>query len=289
MLTNTKTNINKIIDLIIQNKKDVYKFIAYTIFFFFLFFAFQSANSPSYNLWSYNSAQEQTASDQITQESDWSFSIKPWKKEQAKPLLTISFNPDNVKIDENLVNALRFNINSEIFKSKVTPIDIKIDFTRKDPRWQFSWNTLIISWKMSELREAVKVFVHELWHLVDLKFLPDLWDYDPSENFYNISWVSYNVKKKSSKLNDYVSWYALTNKYEDFAESFTFYIFHNDEFKRRAKENVAISRKYNFFKKYIFVDGEFLGTSFENKAIAEYNWDTTKIVVNLKKYLYYIK
>jgi hypothetical protein len=97
------------------------------------------------------------------------------------------------------------------------------------------------------------------------------------------------VKKKSSKLADFVSGYALTNKYEDFAESFTFYVFHNEEFKRRAKENLFIARKYNFFSKYVFFNTEFENTSFENTTIKAYNWDATKISINLKKYLYYIR
>lgn len=287
-------NIIKIKDFLIRNKADVVKFILYSTFFFFLFFTFQKANSPVFQTEQFNSAKEYTITSNTDSTKSSSISNSEdgfvlWKKEFKKPNLTISFNPDNVVIDETLLTALRFNINSKMFFNKVTPLDVTIDKTRKDPRWQVSWNKLILSGNMTELKESIKVFVHELWHLVDLRFLPNLWDYDPSENFYNISWVSYNVKKKNSKLVDYISWYALTNKYEDFAESFTFYIFHNEEFKKKSLTNVIISRKYNFFKKYIFIDEEFSNTSFEQKEIAAYNWDTTKIPVNLKKYLYYIR
>jgi hypothetical protein len=90
-------------------------------------------------------------------------------------------------------------------------------------------------------------------------------------------------------MSDFLSGYALSNKYEDFAESFTFFVFHNEEFKRRAVKNIMLARKYNFFKKYVFIGNEFENTSFEYNQIAYYNWDGTKIPFNLKKYLYYIR
>lgn len=263
---------------------DFLKFLFYTSFFSFLFFFSEKAISPEWQLF-LNSADNKEIKNDT---SDTVFSI--WKKEENKPSFTIQLNPDNIKIDDIYIKSLKANIESKYLKWKVTPIAITIDKTRKDPRWQVTGNKLIISWYMeNNLSEAVKVFVHELWHIVDLHFLSMVWDYDPSENFYNISWLSYNVKKKNAKLTDFVSWYALTNKYEDFAESFSFYVFHNEEFKRRALSNIVISRKYNFFKKYLFIDSEFQNTSFESSKIASYNWDSTKIAINFKKYLYYIR
>jgi hypothetical protein len=63
-------------------------------------------------------------------------------------------------------------------------------------------------------------------------------------------------------MTDFLSGYALTNKYEDFAESFTFYVFHNEDFRSRAQKNLMIARKYNFFRKYVFINTEFADTSF---------------------------
>lgn len=275
---------------IIKNKTDIVKFFAYFCFFLLLFSSIQIANSPIWEI-NYNSA----TADINTNESEYSdynninenFSL--WKKATKKPSLSINFNPDYIKVDENLMNSLKLNIDSKYFKSKITPLELTIDSTKLDPRWQVVWNKLILSGKIKNLRESMKVFVHELGHIIDLHYLSNLWDYDPSENFYNISWLSYQVKKKNAKIDDFISGYALTNKYEDFAESFCFYIFHNNEFKARTKWNINIARKYNFFQKYIFSNNEFQNTYFENTKILAYNWDITKIGVNLKKYLYYIK
>lgn len=270
-----------------DNKYDIIKFIIYLIFFLFLFSAFQIANSPVWEV-TYNSANEIILTkEEPNNEAADNFII--WKKITKKPSLTISFNPDYIKVDEYLMNSLKLNINSKYFKNKVTPLNLTIDNTRIEPRWQVIWKQLIISGNIKNLKESNKVFVHELGHIIDLHYLQDLWDYDSSENFYNISWLSYNVKKKNSKIEDFVSWYAVTNKYEDFAESFCFYVFHNEEFKLRATKNLIIARKYNFFSKYVFANNEFKNTYFENTNISSYNWDITKIWINLKKYLYYIK
>lgn len=90
-------------------------------------------------------------------------------------------------------------------------------------------------------------------------------------------------------IADFVSGYALTNKYEDFAESFTQYVFHNSDFKKKAAKNESLARKYDFFSKNVFPDGDFQGTSFESEAIAEYVWDTTKIPIHTNKYLFFIR
>jgi hypothetical protein len=44
----------------------------------------------------------------------------------------------------------------------------------------------------------------------------------------------------------------MTNKYEDFAESFTYYVLHNNDFYSKAKKSDILMNKYNFFKNNIF-------------------------------------
>jgi hypothetical protein len=124
---------------------------------------------------------------------------------------------------------------------------------------------------------------------VDIFYLKKWLFSDPSDSFYSISWESFNTKKKWQKIADFVSGYALSNKYEDFAESFAFYVFHNEDFQKRALKNPVLQRKYDFFGSYVFDREVFVGTSFWQTILKEYNWDTTKILIDTKKYLYYIK
>lgn len=204
-------------------------------------------------------------------------------------LLTIAFNPEYIHIDSTILDMLETQVDSTYFQSKVTPLNLLIDTERKEPRGQVVGNKLILSSRISTDSERMKVFVHELGHIVDIHFLHKGLLGDPSDRFYDISWDAYNIKKKGMKMGDFVSGYALSNKYEDFAESFSFYVFHNDTFRERALRNTSLRKKYDFFKTYVFDREEFIGTSFGNGVLKSYNWDTTRIPVDMKKYLYYIK
>lgn len=91
------------------------------------------------------------------------------------------------------------------------------------------------------------------------------------------------------KSNDFVTGYAATNQYEDFAESFIVYMFHNEQFAALGLKNEILRKKYLFFRDYVFPDGSFEGTDFTVGEIPGYSWDSTKISFSLKKYLYFIR
>lgn len=82
----------------------------------------------------------------------------------------------------------------------------------------------------------------------------------------------------------------MTNKYEDFAESLTYYIFHNNDFSLKAEKSERLREKYDFFGKYLFFEGQFIGTDFSvNNTVKNYYWDITKIPTNINKFLQYIE
>ena len=68
-----------------------------------------------------------------------------------------------------------------------------------------------------------------------------------------------------------------------------FYVFHNKEFEVRAHASEALQKKYDFFRKYIFTDDEFIRYTTEIQDIDAYVWDSTKISINIKKYLNLLK
>jgi hypothetical protein len=74
----------------------------------------------------------------------------------------------------------------------------------------------------------------------------------------------------------FVSGYASTNQYEDFAESFTMYVFHNKEFLKRAQTSTFLQKKYTFLRTSVFGDA-FLGSAYEKDAVPKKVWDVTKI------------
>lgn len=80
---------------------------------------------------------------------------------------------------------------------------------------------------------------------------------DPSALFYKISWVSESKKKSVTSKLDFVSIYAATDPFEDFAETYTYYRWHGAEFRALAKSNTVLNEKYEFMKLSVFSGQEF--------------------------------
>ncbi|MFN7160689.1 MAG: putative zinc-binding metallopeptidase [Candidatus Gracilibacteria bacterium] len=122
--------------------------------------------------------------------------------------------------------------------------------------------------KMSD-QELSAVVIHELGHVIDLGYLlgketpspfmdgtSQVYANDPSVGFYSISWEASNKRKSRTPL-DYVSGYAMSDPFEDFAESFAYYVLQGQNFRKMAKENEALKQKYSFIKEFIFQNKEF--------------------------------
>ncbi len=151
-------------------------------------------------------------------------------------------------------------------------------------------NTIIITGNVPDA-EFVALLVHECGHVVDLGgvtgiggveqstffdgVLPMYTD-DPSVAFYSISWLNATTKKKGMRSVDFVSGYASTDPFEDFAETFAFYALQNKEFARLAKSNPVLRSKYVFMRDVIFNDISplSLGSFVRGKKVP---WDVTKL------------
>lgn len=130
--------------------------------------------------------------------------------------------------------------------------------------------------------------IHEFGHFVDIYFLEKKVFSDVSQEFYDISWQSTKVILSREEQTDFVSGYAMTNKYEDFAESFTYFVIHNKDFAFKAQTSTSLQQKYDFFQDYIFQNSEYIKTDFsENQNIESYYWDITKIDFSFEKLLRY--
>lgn len=141
--------------------------------------------------------------------------------------------------------------------------------------------------------EFLWVLIHEIGHVVDVMFFhqENMWNFDESYIFYEYSWKDWNIIKEWQTEDDFVSWYAMTNMYEDFAESFTYFIFHNEDFLKKAEKSYILKKKYDFFVNYVFVNKEFIGTSFfswDETKRGSYVWDVTKIPIDDVRFLEYI-
>jgi hypothetical protein len=139
------------------------------------------------------------------------------------------------------------------------------------------------------------LFMHEIGHVFDLNQKTaclggtvqsgestfrdgntPIYNDDPSVEFYKISWQDAETKKQNQAAANFVSGYAMTNIFEDFAESHTLFVLHNAEFRTMALGNYELALKYNFFIEHLYPDGIKIAES-EFTPTATQVWDTTKL------------
>lgn len=134
------------------------------------------------------------------------------------------------------------------------------------------------------------LFFHEYGHVLDLgclvgsirsgetRFLDGnemMYQDDPSVSFYQISWSDAKTMKPGQTRQDFVSGYAMSDVYEDFAESFTYYALHRETFRQRAAQNSTLATKYRWFQTYL-PEFDAVG-KYGHKWDGTVPWDTTRL------------
>ncbi len=161
-----------------------------------------------------------------------------------------------------------------------------IGSTRGRMKW---WNIHLYGVEKINDSEFLWVLLHEFAHYYDIYSLPGSAFWDKSQKFYDISWDSVTIMKTWNRSEDFVSGYAMTNQYEDFAESYLYYVLHNDDFLKKAENNLQLAAKYRYFQNYIFTANQYAQKDFSSEEIKDYYWDITKIEVDVKKFLQYLQ
>jgi hypothetical protein len=189
------------------------------------------------------------------------------------------------------INSFNEIIKSNYIEKKIENIDLKFYKNTEGIRWKMKKKSILFFWvDEMELAEFNAVWIHELAHYIDLYFLKARIFIDISDQFYKISWKEVTVIKEWQKQTDFVSWYAMTNRYEDFAESYTYFLLHNKDFEKKTQESDILKDKYDFFIKYLSKQKKFKNTDFsEDNEVKDYYRDTTKIEFSLKKFLEFLK
>jgi len=144
---------------------------------------------------------------------------------------------------------------------------------------------------ISSQDELQAVFTHEMGHVVDLGMLKpngrtksvfwtkgtQVFKGDPSIDFYQLSWSDHNSRKKSAMRKDFISGYAMSSPYEDFAESYLFYRLHGEKFRNIAVESPALQAKYNFMRLRVFKGQEFQTQKVAQGFLHNLIWDATLV------------
>lgn len=139
-------------------------------------------------------------------------------------------------------------------------------------------------------KELSAVFIHEMGHVVDFGFLKGkarsgrsffrdgkkvIYNDDLSLKFYKFSWQSEFKKQSTVHRNDFVSGYAMTDCFEDFAESYVFYRLHGEKFRALMNDSIVLKQKYEFLKQYVFESKEYQVEQAVDFLAQNLIWDVT--------------
>jgi hypothetical protein len=148
--------------------------------------------------------------------------------------------------------------------------------------------------------EFFGVMTHEIGHNVDLGSLKELsrnetsefrdgrnpvYETDPSLAFYRISWEDEKTRKKTAGNESFVSGYAMTDPFEDFAETYAYYVLHNKDFKSKTQNSDHMLQKYEFMKNIVFNGEEFDTGEYLTTNLTRQPWDITILSYDLTAFL----
>ncbi len=158
-----------------------------------------------------------------------------------------------------------------------------------------SKHLILNSLDMDTKEEFVAVFIHELGHVLDLgrkgkskvasgfhdmgKSIPSD---DPSVKFYSIGWKDEDIRLPGTLPKDFVSGYAMYNMFEDFAETYAFYVLHGVRFQDLLEKSQKLVQKYELLKKDLF-KGQTYDFYKENTVYSNEVFDVTLLVYNLDR------
>lgn len=141
-----------------------------------------------------------------------------------------------------------------------------VRYDKPDRRGLAGKSVIIIDGTLSD-DEFRAVLMHEaLGHLFDLGCLTGtpqagksdfvdgsdpIYNDDPSLAFYRISWLDATHRRPNAKAEDFVTGYAITDPFEDLAESVTYYLLNRTAFVKRARMNIALAAKLRWLQTFL--------------------------------------
>ncbi len=182
----------------------------------------------------------------------------------------------------------------------VTPLkNVTLKFNSDGLRGQAGGSQLVLKCVEMEDEELVGVLVHEMGHVVDTGLLLGSADSGNSEfmdgtnpvfkndlslDFYRLSFVSERELRTDATKLDFVSGYAMSDPFEDFAESYNYYILHGAEFRKLLPTSKTLAKKYEYLFTSVFHGKEYNNGEESNVLLRTRSFDTTVLSYDLKKF-----
>jgi hypothetical protein len=179
--------------------------------------------------------------------------------------------------------------------------NLTLSFDNNARRGLGGGSTIILRCSDVTDEELVGVLVHEMGHIEDTGVLQGtsdagvsgfkdgsnpVYNNDPSLDFYRLSWLDSSTLRPSASPLDFVSGYAQSDPFEDFAETYNYYILHGDQFRELLKVNPILQKKYDFLKTRVFGGKEFFnGDDSQPVSYVSRDYDTTVLPYDMQKFL----
>lgn len=179
--------------------------------------------------------------------------------------------------------------------------DLTLYLSNSGRRGMGGGGTIILRCANVEDDELVGVLVHEMGHVEDTGVLngsflagksgfydgnTPVYKDDKSSEFYALSFLETKTPRKSAGELDFVTGYAQTDCFEDFAETFNYYMLHGNAFRRLAALNEVLQKKYDFMKSEVFGGQEYgFDDDIEGTLLASRSYDSTLVRYSLEKFL----
>jgi hypothetical protein len=210
-------------------------------------------------------------------------------------------NVNTITPEAEHCKALVYRTLSSLPKEPVNKLkNLTLIFSDTARRGLGGGSTILLRCRNVTDEELVGVLVHEMGHIMDTGVLigsaaakettfkdgaTPIYENDTSSTFYKLSFNNAATLKNSAADSDFVSGYAKSDVFEDFAETYAYYVLHGDEFRKLINTNKTLNSKYFFMKYFVFGGKEFInGDANFNGNTFERNYDVTILSYDLSKF-----
>jgi hypothetical protein len=178
--------------------------------------------------------------------------------------------------------------------------NLTLYFSNEGRRGLGGGSTIILRCQNVTDSELIGVLVHEMGHIVDTGLYQGsvragksefndggtpVYRDDPSLAFYRLGFENEKSLKSDASALDFISGYSASDPFEDFAESYNYYVLHGNEFRLLARTNKILQKKYSFLKNRIFQGKEFINGNVRGIKVAERSYDATIMPYDPQKFL----
>lgn len=178
--------------------------------------------------------------------------------------------------------------------------NLTLNFIDEGRRGLGGGSTIILRCSNVTDEELVGVLVHEIGHIADTGVITgnsssgesefkdgnsSVYNDDASLDFYRLSFLDEKILRPNATMLDFVSGYGMSDPFEDFAETYNFYILHGNEFRQLATKSDILQKKYDHLKTRVFSGKEFFnGDDAREINYADRDYDTTVLHYDMQKF-----